>query len=80
MQTTQQEMQRINAYIPKSLIKNVKNITGLGITEIIKKSFSEIVQKDACEQLRSLRGKLKLDIDLKELREDKDRGRFWNKK
>ncbi len=66
------ETQKITAHIPIGLLKSAQAATGENITETIKIGLEKIAQQHACEQLLKLRGKVKLSIDLKELRKDRE--------
>ena len=63
---------KITLYVPIKLLKKAQKATGLGITPTIRKGLEMVTTSDVYEKLRALRGKVHLDIDLKELREDRD--------
>jgi len=57
------DTQKITAHVPKELLESARKATGKGITETVKKALEELVQRQACANLRALRGKLHLEID-----------------
>lgn len=65
------EMQKITAHVPAELLRSAQEATGKGITDTVKEGLEALARSDAYRKLRSLRGKLPLDIDLKELRRDR---------
>lgn len=72
MYTQTEEIQKITAHIPKELLQNAQKITHKGITETIKVGLKKIVTQQAYQNLLKLGGKCKIDLDLKELRKDKE--------
>lgn len=52
--------------LPKDLLEEAKTMTGTVIL-----SLQKLIQSKKIERLRSLRGKLDLDVDLKRLRKDR---------
>jgi hypothetical protein len=67
----QSETQKITAHVPKSLLKEAQESTGLGITETVKAGLEVLAKQRAFEHLMKMRGKVKLKIDLDELRSDR---------
>lgn len=70
------ETQKVTAHLPVKLLKRAREITGEGLTETLKRALEELTTTDAFRRLRALRGKVKLDIDVDELRRDKPRRRI----
>lgn len=64
------EMQNITVTVPASLLRTATNATGKGVTETVREALKDLAHREACRRIRAMRGKLKLDIDLKALRED----------
>lgn len=67
---------KITLYVPAKLLKRAQKASGLGITPTIRKGLELVAASDVYEQLRALRGKVKFDIDLNEMREDRDYASF----
>lgn len=65
------ETQKITAHLPRALLTRAKKATGKGITETLRLGLSMVAAAQAAEELRRLRGKVKLDINLDELRRDR---------
>lgn len=67
----QTQTQKITAHVPKSLLKEAQESTGLGITETVKAGLEALARQRAFERLLKMEGKVKLRIDLEELRKDR---------
>lgn len=63
--------QKVTAHIPRVLLKEAQETTGLGITDTIKAGLEILAKQKAFENLRSLRAKVQLRIDVTELRKDR---------
>jgi hypothetical protein len=58
--------------LPKDLLEEAKKICGAKtLTSTVILSLQTLIQSKKIERLRSLRGKLDLDVDLKRLRKDR---------
>jgi hypothetical protein len=58
--------------LPKDLLEEAKKICGTKtMTGTVILSLQKLIQSKKIERLRSLRGKLDLDVDLKRLRKDR---------
>ncbi len=67
MKTTQ----KITAHVPVELLHRARAATGKGITETVRLGLDMLASAKAAEGLRRMRGKLRLDLDLAELRRDR---------
>ena len=56
---------KITVNIPESLLRSAISATGQGITETIVEGLREIEKREKRTALQQLRGKLKLQLDLK---------------
>lgn len=65
------DLQKITAHVPADLLRRAQAATGTGITETVRRGLDLLVAAKAAEELRRLRGKVHLDIDLAELRRDR---------
>jgi hypothetical protein len=65
------KMQKITAHVPEELLRRAQAETGKGITETVRLGLDLLASAKAAERLRGLRGKLRLDLDLAELRRDR---------
>jgi hypothetical protein len=62
---------KVTVHLPEDLLARAQESTGQGITETIRRGLQLIAASESYEKLRSLRGKVKLSIDTKRLREDR---------
>src|SRR4051794_33579768 len=60
---------KYTAFLPEELVADAQALTGAGVTETLKLGLEELRQKQAFKLLEELRGKVKFDLSLKELRE-----------
>ena len=65
------QARRITVNIPGDLLKQAQKSTGKGITETVRRGLQLVAAGGACRQLREMRGKMRVSIDLKALREDR---------
>ena len=65
-------MRKITIILPKDLIKKAQKATGKNLTSTVKQGLKILSANQAYEALLKLEGKLKLDVDLDELRKDRD--------
>jgi hypothetical protein len=66
------EMRKITAYIPAKLLASAQAHTGEGVTETLRRGLEKLAHERFYERLRALRGKVKFDVSLDELREDRE--------
>lgn len=65
------DTQKVTVEIPKSLLKRARRSTGEGITATVRRGLELVAARGAYASLRSLRGKVRLSMDLDSLREDR---------
>ena len=65
-------MKKITVDLPEDTLASAQRASGAGTAETIRQALKEFVHRDACRRLLALRGTVDLDIDLNELRKDKD--------
>ena len=63
--------QKITAHVPVKLLRQAQGATGKGITETVRLGLGLLASANAAERLRRLRGKVRLDLDVAELRRDR---------
>jgi hypothetical protein len=66
------EVRKITAFVPADLLASAQAYTGRGVTETIRLALEKLARERFYEGMRSLRGKVHFDIDLDELREDRE--------
>lgn len=64
-------VQKITLHVPEDLLKRAQKSTGQGITETVRQGLRLVAARDAYRKLRDLRGKVKVDVDVETLREDR---------
>ncbi len=64
-------VKKVTVNIPSALLARAQKATGTGITPTIRQGLELAAAGQAYRSLRGLRGKLKIDIDLSALREDR---------
>jgi hypothetical protein len=65
-------MRKITAFVPAQLLKTAQEYTGAGVSETLRLALQRLAHAQACRELLALKGKVHLDIDLNELREDRE--------
>ena len=58
--------------LPKRLVEDATQSSGLGITPVIRKGLEGIVASEALKRLRLRRGKIRFSININEMRKDRD--------
>jgi len=71
MKTKPNKIQKITVHLPQDILSAAMRATNKNITETVKQSLQETAHRKACDNFRSLRGKVKFSLDLKKLRDDK---------
>ena len=69
---TIEKMRKITLVLPDDLIRRAQEATQKNLTATVKEGLRILSASQAYDALLKLRGKLKLDIDLDELRKDRD--------
>jgi len=62
---------KITAHVPADLLRRATAATGRGITETVRLGLDLVASREAARDLRRLRGKVRLDLDLAALRRDR---------
>jgi hypothetical protein len=62
---------KITVHIPVELLEGALKQTGRGITETIRQGLKLVAVGDTYRRLRALRGRVKIQVDLESLREDR---------
>ena len=64
------KLKKLTLQVPSDLLTRATQATGEGITPTIRRGLELVAAGGAYRNLRSLKGKVKLDFDLKKLRQD----------
>ncbi len=65
------ETRKITVEVPEELLERAQAAAGEGITQTVRRGLTLVAAGRAYDELRQLRGKVKLGIDLETLREDR---------
>jgi hypothetical protein len=66
------DMRKITAFVPADVLETAQAFTGEGVSETLRIALERLAHAEWCRRMAELRGKVKLDIDLDELREDRE--------
>ncbi|MEQ1866934.1 MAG: hypothetical protein ABL996_20025 [Micropepsaceae bacterium] len=65
------KMRKITVRVPADLLAAAQMETGAGITETVRKGLELLRRAHAYRQMEKLRGKVKFDLSLDEIRNDR---------
>lgn len=65
-------VRKVTVLLPEELIRKATTASGVGITSTLRRGLELLVVESAYEQLRSMKGKLDLNLSLNESRQDRD--------
>lgn len=63
---------KITVHVPTALLERARAATGQGITGTVREGLRSVAASEAYRRLRAFRGKVRFDVDLAALREDRD--------
>ncbi len=63
--------QKVTIEVPAELLKRARRSTGEGITATVRRGLELVAARSAYAELRGLRGKVRLAVDVEELRSDR---------
>ncbi len=66
-----EDLQKITVEIPKSLLTAAQEQTGKGITQTVTAGLKKLRAERAYKAILAMKGKVDLELDLNELREDR---------
>ena len=69
---TARNLRKVTLLLPEDLIDRAIAASGTGLTPTIRKGLESVIASKAMGDVRALRGKVKLSIDVDELRRDRD--------
>ncbi len=64
-------LRKVTVLLPADLVKRATKATGQALTPTIRRGLESIAAGEAFDGLRRLRGKVKLSLNVKELRQDR---------
>jgi hypothetical protein len=63
--------QKVTIEVPAELLRRARRSTGEGITATVRRGLELVAARGAYQKLRSLRGKVRLSLDVEALRQDR---------
>lgn len=66
-----QAKRKVTIEVPAELLKRARRSTGEGITATVRRGLELVAAKSAYAELRSLRGTVRLNVDVEALRQDR---------
>lgn len=66
-----QGKRKVTIEVPAELLRRARRSTGEGITATVRRGLELVAARSAYEELRSLRGAVRLSIDVEALRQDR---------
>jgi hypothetical protein len=66
-----ERLQKITVHVPEDLLADACRVTGSGVTETVREGLRALAAAKAADDLRKLRGRLRLKIDVARLRRDR---------
>jgi hypothetical protein len=63
--------QKITVHVKKDLLRRAQRASKAGVSDTVRKGLELLAVRDAYDQLLKMEGKLKISIDLDELRKDR---------
>jgi len=64
------EMRKVTVLLPKTLVERATAASGKGLTPTIRQGLEAVAASDVYKQLRALRGKVQLSVNVTKLRQD----------
>ncbi len=62
---------KVTLLLPEELLARAQEVSGVGITPTVRRGLELLAAGAAFEKLRKLRGRVKLGLDLRRLRDDR---------
>jgi hypothetical protein len=66
------DMRKITAFIPTALLETAQSNTGEGVSETLRIALEKLNYAAWCKRMLESEGKVKIEWDLAELREDRE--------
>jgi hypothetical protein len=63
--------QKLTVEVPADLLRRARKSTGAGITATVRQGLELLAARRAYDQMRQLRGRVKLSLDSRLLRDDR---------
>ena len=62
---------KITIVVDEDLLREAQGVSGLGVSEVVREGLRAVAATRASKELRRWRGKIRLELDVDSLREDK---------
>jgi len=72
------DMRKITAVLPANLIAKAQANTGEGVADTLRIALERLNHAEWCRRMLELRGKIQIEVDIEELREDRQFDEFGN--
>jgi hypothetical protein len=66
------DMRKITAFVPTELLETAQAFTGEGVSETLRIALERLARAEWCDQMLALRGQVQIEVDLVELRKDRE--------
>jgi hypothetical protein len=66
------EMRKITVFVPAKLLASAQDYTAKGVTETVREGLERLSRQRFYDRLKALKGKVRFDVGLDELREDRE--------
>jgi len=66
------DTRKITAFLPAELLTTAQTYTGSGVTDTLRIALERLNHAEWSKRMLALRGKVHFDVDLDELREDRE--------
>lgn len=64
-------LRKVTVLVPEELLERAQRAADDGVTGTIRRGLELVAAKDTYERVRKMRGRVRLDLDLAALREDR---------
>lgn len=65
------KLRKVTVILPQALLRKAQRLTKQGITSTVRHGLELLAASETYERARALRGKVRLSIDIDELRQDR---------
>lgn len=70
MKKKPEKLSKTTVLLPRDLLRNAQEVTGVGITQTLRLALELLAAKKAFEQILNLKGTYRSKLNLSELRKD----------
>jgi hypothetical protein len=66
------KLRKVTLLLPEDLIERATAASGAGLTPTLRTALENMIAAKAAQDIRALRGKVKISLDIDDLRRDRD--------